>query len=159
MFLSCFQHLICFCVCKICVHLFLSIMSMQRCMKSECYFVMWKFFKFFQLSSEKNVKLKPEFLFKGAGKRVQLNPPEGVNVQWAPKGSYRLENMEAMIEQLPTRVKSIVFEQKNWAIYSLDDYSVHLQKEVLFQFIFDLGLVLKLGTNAYYPKFTSTVLL
>ena len=80
--------------------------------------------------------MKPEFLFKGAGKRVHLDPPEGVHVQWAPKGSYRLENMEAMIARLPTRVKSLVFEQKTWAIYSLDDYSVHLQDEVMILYIY-----------------------
>lgn len=83
------------------------------------------------MSTDKNVVLKPEFLFKGAGKKVKLNPPEGVHVQWAPKGSYRLENMQAMIKRLPTRVRNFVFEEKNWGIYSLDDYSVHLQEEVL----------------------------
>ena len=30
-----------------------------------------------------------EFVFKGVGKRVKLNVPNNVSVQWAPKGSYR----------------------------------------------------------------------
>ena len=46
-----------------------------------------------QLSTEQDVKFKPEFVFKGQGKRVKLNPPDGAHFQWAVKGSYRLEHM------------------------------------------------------------------
>ncbi|KAK7467855.1 hypothetical protein BaRGS_00036926, partial [Batillaria attramentaria] len=35
----------------------------------------------------------PEFLFKGKGSRIKVNPPENVHTQFALKGSYRLENM------------------------------------------------------------------
>ena len=43
----------------------------------------------------------PEMLFKGIGTRTKLNPPKGLNSQWAPKGSYRLEHMLEMVEKLP----------------------------------------------------------
>ena len=51
-----------------------------------------------------------------------------MNVQWAPKGSYRLENMLSMVEKLPNRYN--MFSNKDFAIYVLDDYSVHLQTEL-----------------------------
>ena len=71
---------------------------------------------FTQLCSDPKVDLKPEFVFKGKGTRTHLTPPEGVNYQSVPKGSYRIEQILDMIKQLPNR----------FAIYVLDDYSVHL---------------------------------
>ena len=53
---------------------------------------------FTQVSTGGNII--PEFVFKGKGTRTHLNPPEGMNVQLAPKGSYRLENMLSMVEKL-----------------------------------------------------------
>ena len=48
--------------------------------------------------------------------------------QWAPKDSYRLEQMLKTISYLPNRYN--MFTPKNNAIYVLDDYSVHLLSEV-----------------------------
>ena len=83
---------------------------------------------FTQLCSDPKVDLKPEFVFKGKGTRRHLTPPEGVNYQWAPKGSYRIEQILNMIKQLPNRFNK--FTEKGYAIYVLDDYSVHLMPEV-----------------------------
>ena len=44
---------------------------------------------------------RPEYLFKGKGIRVKVNPPKGSNVQCPEKGSYRLGNMIQFIEKLP----------------------------------------------------------
>ena len=60
---------------------------------------------FTQLCSDPKVDLKPEFVFKGKGTRTHLTPPEGVNYQWAPKGSYQIEQILDMIKQLPNRFK------------------------------------------------------
>ena len=81
---------------------------------------------FTQISTEGTIT--PEFLFKGKGTRTKLNPPSGMHVQWAPKGSYRLPNMLSMLEKLKNRHN--MFSHKNFAIYILDDYSVHLQPEL-----------------------------
>ena len=74
------------------------------------------------------VTFQPEFVFKGKGTRTKLNPPPGIQFQWAPKGSYRLKNMEETIKHLPNRHN--LFSYKNYAIYSLDNYSVHLDPAV-----------------------------
>ena len=42
----------------------------------------------------------PEFVFKGVGKRVKLNVPNNISVQWALKGSYRLEHVLKFIEKV-----------------------------------------------------------
>ena len=34
-----------------------------------------------------------EFVFKGAGKRVHLNSPSDVTLQWVSKGLYKLEDV------------------------------------------------------------------
>ena len=83
---------------------------------------------FTQLCSDPKVDLKPEFVFKGKGTRTHLTPPEGVNYQWPPKGSYRIEQILDMIKQSPNRFN--MFTEKGYAIYVLDDYSVHLMTEV-----------------------------
>ena len=83
---------------------------------------------FTQLCSDPKVDLKSEFVFKGKGTRTHLTPPEGVNYQWAPKGSYRIEHILDMIKQLPNRYN--MFTKKEYAIYVLDGYSVHLMLEV-----------------------------
>ena len=54
---------------------------------------------FTQLCSDPKVDLKLEFVFKGKGTRTHLTPPEGVNYQWAPKGSYRIEQILDMINR------------------------------------------------------------
>ena len=83
---------------------------------------------FTQISSDPSVVVKPEFVFKGKGTRTKINPPKGINYHWAPKGSYRLEQMLATISNLPNRYN--MFTQKNFCIYVLDDYSVHIMPEV-----------------------------
>ena len=43
-------------------------------------------------------ELKPKFVFKGKGTRTHVTPPKGVHYQWAPKGSYRIEQILGMID-------------------------------------------------------------
>jgi len=80
-----------------------------------------------QIASDPSVKLLPEF-FKGKGTRTKVNPPKGMHYQWAPKGSYRLDQMLKTISHLPNRFN--MFTPQNYANYVLDDYSVHLLPEV-----------------------------
>ena len=56
---------------------------------------------FTQLRSYLKIELKPEFVFKGKGTGTHLTPPKGVHYQWAPKGSYRIEQISRMIDKLP----------------------------------------------------------
>ena len=95
---------------------------------------------FTQVSREKEVNLKPEFVFKGVGTRTQLHPPEGIKFQWAPKGSYRIEQMLGTIKNLPKRSTNL-FMMKDYAIYVLDDYATHLIPEVR-KALFKQGYVL-----------------
>lgn len=83
---------------------------------------------FTQVSSDPDLTLKPEFVFKGKGTRTSLHPPDGIKYNWAPKGSYRLEQMLYTISNLPNRYN--IFTLKNYAIYVLDDYSVHIMPEI-----------------------------
>lgn len=83
---------------------------------------------FTQASSDPSIVVKPEFVFKGKGTRTHLSPPDGIKYHWAPKGSYRLEQMLATISNLPNRHN--LFMMRNYCIYVLDDYSVHLMPEV-----------------------------
>ena len=68
-----------------------------------------------------------EFAFKGKGTRNKLDPPDGIKFNWAPRGSYRLDQMLKTISNLPNKFN--IFTPKNYAVYVLDDYSVH-QPEV-----------------------------
>ena len=81
-----------------------------------------------QVASDSSIKLLPEFVFKGKGTRTKVNPPANMKYQWAPKGSYRLEQMLKTISHLPNRFN--MFTPKNYIIYVLDDYSVHLLPEI-----------------------------
>ena len=70
-----------------------------------------------------------EVLFKGIGTNImkKLNPPKDISVQFSPKGSYREDNLIAFIKSLPNiRFKS----PEGAAIFLLDNYSVHLSKNV-----------------------------
>ena len=81
---------------------------------------------FTQLSSDPNIKLLPEFVFKGTGKRpLQVDAPAGIRYQ----GSYRLEQLLATIRNLPNRFN--MFTHAGFAIYVLDNYAVHLMPEVV----------------------------
>ena len=66
--------------------------------------------------------------FKGKGKRVKLNPPDKVTIQWTEKGSYRLENVLKYVESLPSIPVNFAPEKR--CIFTLDDYSAHLAPEV-----------------------------
>ena len=83
---------------------------------------------FTHLCSDPITELKPEFVFEGKGTRRHLTPPKGVHYQWAPKGSYRIEQILGMIDKLPNRFN--MFTEQSFAIYVLDDYFVHLMPEV-----------------------------
>ena len=94
---------------------------------------------FTQLCSELKIELKPEFVFKVKGTRTYLTPPKVVHYQWAPKGSYRIEQILGMIDKLPNRFN--MFTEQSFAIYVLNDYSVHLMPEIR-QALFKKGCVL-----------------
>ena len=54
-----------------------------------------------------------------------MDPPDSIKFNWAPKGSYRLDQMLKAISNLSNKFN--IFTPKN---YALDDYSVHLMPEV-----------------------------
>ncbi len=81
-----------------------------------------------QVSTDPKYQPKPEFVFKGKGTKTKLQVPAGMHAQWAPKGSYRLENMLETIKHLPNLANP--FSCKDYAVYVLDDYSVHITQEV-----------------------------
>ncbi|XP_078676582.1 uncharacterized protein LOC144913644 [Branchiostoma floridae x Branchiostoma belcheri] len=87
---------------------------------------------FTQASSKNGLAMRPHFVFKGKGTVLQgkLQRPEGVETHWGPKGSYRLDTMLATINTLPNLRARNIFSMKQWAIYILDDYSVHVTEEV-----------------------------
>ena len=80
---------------------------------------------FSQIASDESIELDNEFCFKGAGTgRIVLNPPKNCQVQWSPKGSYRLEQMLEAIERLPNRSSPWTKRSgKGFAIYMLDNYA------------------------------------
>ena len=77
---------------------------------------------------EKSTVPPAEFVFKGKGLRVKVNPPGKIKVQWAEKGSYREENILEFINRLPTIHTK--FCPRNRELFTLDDYSAHLGPEV-----------------------------
>ena len=84
-----------------------------------------------------------------SGVRVKLNPPEGVNVHWAEKASYKIETMLATIKNLPNRHH--MFTKKNYAIYVLDNYAVHLMPEIK-KALREKGYVLVLVGGGVLPR-------
>ena len=79
--------------------------------------------------SANKIKTPPiEFVLKGTGNRVKVNPPAETSVQWAEKGSYRLEHILEFIENLPTIPTAFAPEKRR--VFTLDDYSAHLPKKV-----------------------------
>ena len=82
-----------------------------------------------------------EFVFKGVGTRTKLNPPPKVSFQWAPKGSYRLEHMQSFVGKVVPEVP-VMFSPKLRRIFTLDDYSVHL----------DPSISDKLVKRGYFPN-------
>ena len=91
---------------------------------------------FTSVSSSEEVEILPEFVFKGVGTRTKINAPPNVYYQWSPSGSYRLEHLKKTISNLPNRYN--MFSEKDFAIYVLDDYAVHLMPEVR-QALYDRG--------------------
>ena len=83
---------------------------------------------FTQTSSDSSIDLKPDFVFKGKGTRTKLNPPSGIKLQWSESGSYRIDQLKQAIMNLPNRFNP--FTCKDFAIYVLHDYAVHLMPEV-----------------------------
>ena len=83
---------------------------------------------FTKTSSNSSINLKPEFAFKGKGKRTKLNSPSGIKAQWSESGSYRIDQLKQTIMNLPNRFNP--FTSKDFAIYVLHDYAVHLMPEV-----------------------------
>ena len=69
-----------------------------------------------------------EFVFKGKGTCTKINVEEDIKFQWSPSGSYRLDELLKTIDNPPNRYHP--FTQKDYAIYVLDDYTVHLMPEV-----------------------------
>ena len=56
---------------------------------------------FTQVSSDPTANFIPEFVVKGKGKWIKLNPPKEMKVQWSDIGSYWLEHVLQTIENLP----------------------------------------------------------
>ena len=83
---------------------------------------------FTQVSSDPAININPEFVFKGIGTRTKLTLDGNVKYQWSVSGSYREEHMLKTISNLPNRFNP--FTQKDFAIYVLDDYPVHLMPEI-----------------------------
>ena len=83
--------------------------------------------------------MKAEFVLKGKGTRTHLTPPNSVHYQWAPKGSYRIEQILGMIVKPPNWFN--IFKEQSFTVYVLDGYSVHLMPEVR-QALFKKGYVL-----------------
>ena len=80
-------------------------------------------------SSPDKTKLPPaEFVFKGKGTRTKLNPPGKIKVQWADKGSYRLEHIIEFIQRLPTIHTGFAPQSRD--VFTFDDYSAHLPPSV-----------------------------
>ena len=69
-----------------------------------------------------------EFVFKGKGIRVKVNPPEHATAQWSDKGSNRAEHVLKYIESLPTIL--IHFTPGKRRIFTLGNYPAHLVPEV-----------------------------
>ena len=88
---------------------------------------------FTSVSSSEEVKILPEFVFNGVGTRKKINAPPMVTE------SYRLEHLKKTISNLTNRYN--MFSEKDFAIYVLDDYAVHLMPEVR-QALYDRGYVL-----------------
>ena len=82
---------------------------------------------FTQLYSNPSITLIAEFVSKERGMHTELHPLQGIKFNYAPKGSYRFEQMLHTISNLPNRYN--ILSPKNYAIYALDEYSVHLIPE------------------------------
>ena len=99
-------------------------------LKGEATFVKEKYMQsrerltvFTQVSSDPEMYIEPQFVFKGKGKIAKVNPPDGILAQWAEKGSYRLPQLLKSIEKLPSLATPWNAKTgQNFGIYVLDDY-------------------------------------
>ena len=82
---------------------------------------------FTQVSSQKKINLNPDFVFKGVGTRAKVSVPDTVKYQWSASGSYRIDQMLKTISNLPNCYNP--FTPKEFAIFVLNDYAVHLMPE------------------------------
>ena len=82
----------------------------------------------FKQTSNSSIDVKPEFVFKGKGTRTKLNPPSSIKFQWSESGSYWIDQLKQTIMNLRNRFYP--FTCKDFTIYVLDDYVVHLMPEV-----------------------------
>ena len=62
------------------------------------------------------------------GTRTHLTLPKGVHYQWAPKGSYRIDQILGVVDKLLNRFN--MFTENSFAIYVLNNYSAHLMPQV-----------------------------
>ena len=83
---------------------------------------------FTQISRNKNIKLNPEFIFKGKGIQTKLAALDSVKYHWSVSGFCRLDQMLKTISNLPNRYNPRT--PKGFPIYVLDDYAVHLMPEI-----------------------------
>ena len=65
---------------------------------------------FTQVSSNSDINLNPEFLFKGKETRTKLDLPDGIKFNWASIGSYCLDQMLRTISNLPNKLN--IFHSK-----------------------------------------------
>ena len=93
----------------------------------------------FTLVSSDSKFYTPEFVFKGKATRTKINVEEDIKFQWSPSGSYRLDQLLKTISNLLTCYHP--FTQKDYAVYVLDDYAVHLMPEVR-KALFQRGYIL-----------------
>ena len=83
---------------------------------------------FTKTSSNSSIDLKPEFSFKGKGKRTKLNSPSSIKVQWSESDSYRIDQLKQTIMNLPNRFNP--FMCNDFVICVLDNYALHIMLEV-----------------------------
>ena len=104
--------------------------SNQSCFVNENHHFTWERSTVMTIASSSNAIKTPclEFVFKGKGTRVKVNPPERATPQWSDKDSYRVQHVLKYIESLLTI--PIHFAPEKCCIFILDDYSAHLVPEV-----------------------------
>ena len=93
---------------------------------------------FTQVSSTKDISLRPEFIFKGKETRTKIDVTN-VNYQWSPSRLSSLEHMLKTIKNLPNGFNS--FTQKGFSFYVLDDYAVHRMPEIR-KALYERGFIL-----------------
>ena len=91
--------------------------------------------------STSNKKISPEYLFKGKGVRVKLNPPAGSSVQWAEKGFYREDKVLKFISNLSSQLVQFCVARRRISL--LDNYSAHVCDDVK-KVLYNIGYLLRI---------------